>query len=103
MLRAVSVNESRTITQVEGCPAAPGQIHIHAGSDSIALIVVEEEIRIFGRRKVRQPARNSAEALCILMRVGQVPLCASGDPWRSGRSFPAMNARARDRQREKDV
>lgn len=103
MLRAVAIDEARAVVDVDSRPDAFREIDVEAGAYGVALIVIEEEILIDGRREVGEAASDSAEAFGVLVREGEVELGAIKNA-RGGRGgFPALDAGAVDGEREEDV
>src|SRR5215469_14081774 len=100
---AVAIEKSRSVIHVHRGPGTARKSHAHAGTDGVALIVVEEKVAFFGRREIRQTAGDSAGTLGVLMGVGEMELGATGDAWRAGGGFPTADASAVDGQREEDV
>src|SRR5712692_6329424 len=100
---AVTVEEARAVVQIEVGRHPPGQAQVEAGGESVALVVVEVEIGIFGRREGGKADGDATESLSVLVRVGEMPLDASADTRRGGTGLPSPDARAFDSEREKDV
>src|SRR5690242_13078697 len=69
----------------------------------MALVVIEEEITVGGRREGRQPARDGALPFGVLIRVGNRDLASFENPRRSYREFPSVNPRTCNREWKKHV
>src|SRR5207247_5085257 len=74
----------------------PGKLEVEASRKSVALIVIEKEVTLLGRRKVSETPGDSTGALRVLMRISKVEFCAAGDDRRIVAAFPAANTRVRD-------
>ena len=54
MVRAVAIEKTGAVRNIEGCPGAAREVEIDAGAESIALVVIEEEVVVaVGGREVR--------------------------------------------------
>src|ERR1700687_5198576 len=69
----------------------------------MALVVIQEEIPVPGRRIIRQSAGDSALTLGVLIGVRDGYFAALQNAWRSRGELPAINPRARNGKREEDV
>src|SRR6476646_3517956 len=102
--RAVAIQEARAIREIDGTPSAPRQGGPHAGTQRIALIVIEKVVRAaLRRRKIRQAAAHPAAAFSVKTSVRQVPLQSVKQFGRARRRLPTVDASAHQRQRKEDV
>ncbi len=81
----------------------PWKLKIEPSRERVALIVIEKEVTLVGRRKVSETSGDSTGALRVLMRIGKVEFGAARDDGRIDTAFPAANPRVRDREREEDI
>src|SRR5581483_1315394 len=100
---ALAIQKSGTVVDVERCPCLPGQIKDYSGSERVTLIVIEEEIALFGGSEVRQSTGHTARPFGELMRVCEMPVRAAGQPGRIGSNLPATDSGPRNGQRKEDI
>src|SRR2546429_3753258 len=100
---AVSIEEPGAIIGIEIGRHTPWKLEVEASRKSVALIVIEKEVTLLGRRKVSETPGDSTSSLRVLMRISEVEFCAAGDDRRIDAGFPATNSRVRDREREEDI
>src|SRR5437667_11955916 len=81
----------------------PWKLKIEPSRERVALIVIEKEVTLLGRRKISELAGDSAGSLRILMRIGEVEFGAAGDVGRIDAGLPAANPSMRDRKCEEDI
>src|SRR5438552_17465025 len=81
----------------------PWKLKIEPSRERVALVVIEKEVTLLGRRKISEPAGDSAGFLRILMRIGEVEFGAVGDGRRIDAGLPAANRRMRGRKWKEDL
>src|SRR5207245_10731883 len=81
----------------------PWKLKVEASRKGIALVVIEKEVTLLGRRKISEPAGDSAGSLRILMRIGEVEFGAGGDVRRIDAVLPAANPSMRDCEWKADI
>src|ERR1700736_5843935 len=103
MAGSVSLQKSRTVSDIRRDPRRSRKLNIVADNARVALIAIEEETPFRRRSEVCHPSGDSALAFDFLTRVDEVkarPLCQKR---RLYRRLRASNEDAIDRDRKKDV
>src|SRR5271169_1722600 len=89
------IAEAGTVVDVGGSIRTPGERHVSANVERVALIMVERaqaRVRITKvRGEIRQPSGDGAAAVGDLIGVSEMKLCAVGDARRPQREFPAAD------------
>lgn len=98
----IAVREARRIVNVRRSIRIPRQSVLSAEMQSVALVVVEKTEAIT-KGKIRQTAIDITETERQLIRIGQVNLCAIANARRTQRQFPAIDARALNRDGNEEV
>ena len=65
----VAIEKARTVGDGRCSPGEMRQGNLGHRAQRISLVMVEEEISLRGRRKIREPARYPAEPLRRLVRI----------------------------------
>src|SRR5271166_1635128 len=99
MVGAIAIEKAGAVVDGKGCEAMPRQVALDAGRERVALIVVQVKTAFGWRRKVRESARDSAEALCLLVRIHQVSVIVTQNQRRADRNFDAPDAGRVDGER----
>src|SRR6516164_3533372 len=103
MTGAISVQEPRAVIHRQGGKATPRQVAVEARRERVALIVIEIEVPVRRRRKIRKPAGDGSYALGDLVRIHQVRMIAMEKQGGADGHLFALDNCAFDRQRHKDV
>src|SRR5207247_9599141 len=74
---AVSIEETGAIIGIEIRRHTPWKLEVEASRKSVALIVIEEEVTLLGRRKVSETRGDSTGAVSGLRRSSKVELCGA--------------------------
>src|SRR5260370_33129946 len=100
----IAVGKAGGVIDVRRSVSAPWQCVPAAEMKRIALVMIEQE-KAWGRRSARtdQAANDAAEAKSELIGIGEIELRAVANPWRTQRQLPAIDSRALNIDREKDV
>ena len=101
--RTVSIEKTGAIIGIEVGRHATWKLKVEASRKGIALVVIEKEVTLLGRRKISEPAGDSAGSLRILMRIGEVEFGAAGDVRRIDAGLPAANPSMRDCKWKEDI
>src|SRR5690242_10168923 len=98
----VAVGKARGIVNVGRRVRMKRQFVPCAEVQSVALVVIEQSEAV-AEREIRQAAVDVAEGESELIGVREINLCAIADARRPQGKFPPVNARALNRDREKQV
>src|SRR5256885_1499892 len=104
--RAVAVQEAGAVAKPSGQEGVPRKRRVEPGAQRVALVVVEIAKTAAVAKLSRigdESASDHAGALDHLVRVSQKDVEAILDSRRANGCFPAVNASALDRERQKDV
>src|ERR1700730_19153084 len=102
MTWTVAIKKARAITDVCGNIAARRQRNSQAGSQGVALIVIEEK-KVCRRTEVCESPSDRALSLGALMRISEIELPTLEELRRMRRHFEGANSRSFDGQRKEDV
>ena len=80
----VAVREARSIINISGCVASPGQRVLTAYVQRVPLVVVKK-LEAIAKREVRESAVDVSETKRKLVRVGQINLATIADARRAQR------------------
>src|SRR3954447_71603 len=79
MCRTVTIEEAGAVAEISSDPERARQLRGYAGTERLALIVIEKEPPLLRRREIGETAHNTALPLDRLMRVGNVNARATGE------------------------
>src|SRR5437879_11861278 len=100
---AVSIEETGAIIGIEIGRHTPWKLEVEASRKSVALIVIEKEVTLLGRRKVSETPGESTGALRVMMRISKVEFCAAGDDRRIDAAFYEASTGVQDYVRQDDT
>src|SRR5580704_15707207 len=100
--RGIAVREPRSIIDISRNERLPWQRILPADMQRVSLVVIEQP-KAITEREVRQTSVDVSKAQCKLVGIGQVELSPVVGTRRPQCQLPAIDARALNRNREKDV